>query len=58
MSRCAALRNRSHTYQDPDYEDRIKAAIEGLRNKKYSGIREASQKEQVSNQLTWHFGPF
>ena len=58
MSCCAAPHNRSCTYQDPDYEDHIKAAIEGLGNKKYSGIREASQKEQVSNQLTWHFGPF
>ena len=58
MSCCAALRNCSHAYPDPDYEDCIKAAIEGLGNKKYSGIREASRKEQVSNQLTWHFGPF
>ena len=48
MSRCAPpRRDRSRAYQDPDYEDRIKLAIKGLRNKNYSGIREASRKEQV-----------
>ncbi|KAF8702933.1 hypothetical protein AX14_014294 [Amanita brunnescens Koide BX004] len=49
MSRCAAPhRNRSRAFEDPGYEDRIRAAVEGLGNKTYVSIREAARKEQVS----------
>ena len=48
----ARISHISRAIQDPSYETRIEAALDGLASGKYKMITEASHKEKVSDKYS------
>jgi hypothetical protein len=48
MASSARSRHNSRAFHDPGYEERVQAAVNGVRSGKYKNLRVASQAEKVS----------